>query len=39
MKTIWKGIKFLGKAYIDSYTSIYGDLIKRGVNVPFSVGI
>ena len=37
MKTIWKGIKFLGKAYFNYYEVLYGDLIKKGIYPPISI--
>jgi hypothetical protein len=37
MKTIWKGIKFLGKAYVNSYSAYYSDLIKKGIYPPINV--
>ena len=31
MKLIWKGIKFMGKVYVQSYTIMYADLLDKGI--------
>lgn len=37
MKTIWKGIKFLGRTYVNSYSVLYADLIKKGIYPPINI--